>query len=211
MLRALALILLLSAAPAWASSHDEREGKLFDLTLQPIGIMGIAPAAGVTLGWYAHPDLIIEIGYAAGRDDEGEDEEDFEVDLFASYAFAGAKIFTLDTLYVNVGLAQRAFDATLVAAGPTDAAEDDVRTAVATRYLGVLAGIGNRWQWERVHAGCEWVGVFMPLVKQKKEVDYSFAPIRVESEDERDKSESLVREGTQMSLNALRFVVGVAF
>jgi len=211
MLRALVPILMLSAAPAWASSRDERTEKRFDLSAQLIGLTGIVATYGVTLGWYADPDLVVEVGYAAGRDDEGEDEGDYEVDLFTSIAFVSAKIFTLDTLFVNVGLAQRAFDATLVAAGPTDVASDDVRTAVATRYLGVLTGVGNRWQWDTVHVGCEWVGVFMPLVRQKKEIDYTFAPIRVETEDERDKSESLVREGTQMSLNALRFVAGVAF
>ena len=71
-----------------------------------------------------------------------------------------SEYFITESFYINLGLGQRSINL------KHDSFESTKTASISS--WGVSTGIGNRWRWEYVSIGCEWITLFYPLMGSKK-------------------------------------------
>ena len=122
--------------------------------------VAVAPiqTAGFGFGVQAKDNSHIEFGYAQGEKD-------------VDYAVMTAKLYSLkfkqfwsNTFYTNTGFGYRD-----VTDRTTDKVSERFEVKRHGRSAGLDVSLGNRWQWDNITVGCDWVGFFHPLTQARKE------------------------------------------
>jgi len=113
---------------------------------------------GFSAGVLVDPLLSIEFTYAEGTKNVTYAEMDAKL-----YSLKFKRYFT-DSFYANAGLAYRD-----VADRTTDEVSEHFHIQRRGRSAGVDLSIGNRWQYDAVTVGIDWLGFFHPLTVSRNE------------------------------------------
>lgn len=180
------------------SSEYNREGKTAYIALELFGLNPLS-SSGLMAGKYFGPDQIIDGSWTTGK---------FELFGFtmksSSYAVRYKK-FNGNSFYWRVGGMVRTFDYNTNFSLFSDDQSKNGKVSVTS--IGFDGAIGNQWQWDNFTIGCDWIGLFVPLVG-------SYTVSRPEGStdawynNEKNDAEKLSKRG---SMEALRFYLGASF
>jgi hypothetical protein len=113
---------------------------------------------GFSAGLGIDPTTAIEVNYAQGYKNVKYDE------MFSNYYALRVKKFFGNSFYANLGVAHRqVMDRT------TDRVSRDFYVERRGRSTGVDITVGNRWQFDNLTIGCDWLGWYEPFTMTRNE------------------------------------------
>ena len=203
----LALAILTLVSPALADDgEDYRQEKTVTATIGGGFVVAPVSATAFELGYFATPDLLLQVGYSDGT---------FDLDFFsveASVLEFDAKYFIGNSFYVKGGLADRQLSLKNVScyACGTSGQNTQLGNYGYVASLVVDASIGNEWQFKYLTLGCDWFGVMEPLAILKSQTTATVAA-NLSASDQSDLNDTWSRLGKTLSFELLHFYIGLSF
>lgn len=203
------------------TSAEERQGKRYEANFELIGVATpLTAGQAVTAGMYLGPDSLVEVNAAfahasserSSRYGEKETSDDFKTyrDGRASLFSARYKRFAGNSFYWHAGAGLRTTTASMLVA-PRLLPEEKTKVAsVDASDFGGVGGIGNAWHWQHFYLGCDWVGLYLPLVKFKSKYD-DLGESLAGNSDLQNERRSFRDQSTGFNLQAIRFYLGASF
>lgn len=211
---------------AMGTSEIERQSKRFSVNLELIGLATpMAMGSGLRAGYFLKPNWVFELGVASATAKGSDDDS-----LYSSsdtYSFSGydaerigtstitevhVKHFVNNSFYWSVGPAHRQTKAELRAYEDSFFEEDEERTTIATldaADVGLSGTIGNQWQWSNFTLGCDWVGLYQPVITLKDDLEDGETPEDSKGIDGTRKT--FKDDLTTMNAQGVRFYMGASF
>lgn len=202
------------------ASEWARRNKRFVAALELGVATPLAAGGGATFGFHLSGNQVIEgnvaVATASAEDDgsistDSEDYSSYDMRKSGSSAIIGAryKQFVTNSFYWHGGLASRSSKASLYA---VEKYGDESTKIASVDYsdLGLTLAIGSQWQWDTFTMGCDWIGIYAPVVKTKS--DYESSNEDTVSSSDAKKARSNFRDEMQaLNIQGLRFYLGAAF
>ncbi|RYZ77100.1 MAG: hypothetical protein EOP05_02980 [Proteobacteria bacterium] len=183
------------------SSAQNRVGKSFTITGQPIGITTTALLiSGVNLGFSLAPNTLIWVDLLGNLNDNF--ESDYKTKVFS--LGVSLKQFLGNSFYLKGGLEHRTvsrdYDSFF-------SGSFDEQWGYKGSSTGVSFGLGNQWQIGHFTIGCDWIGVILPISHTRKDEYVSVAQSGSSADLQEDSDEAL----KDTRVNLLHFYLGASF
>jgi hypothetical protein len=201
------------------SSRAKRVGKQYHVLAELLGLATpLTGGSGIIGGKYLDSNSIIELSLAVsnpGRKNQSNIDGDDGRSTFYQYYYTGHshvlaaryKSFVGNSFYWYGGLAERTTKASFHIEDKLTLVTTEISN-VDAQDIGANFGIGNAWQWDNFQIGCDWIGIYVPLVRIRHKVkDFNPSPTN-DIEDEEDRFATYTKGG---NIQALRFYLGAAF
>lgn len=211
---------------AQGSSELARTKQHVSASLELLGVATpLGLGSGLRLGYFIRPNSMLELSLASATQEKKTDDDfstsgsysfdSYEADRVAKSSFVelSFKRFATNSFYWAVGPADRHTRADLVAYQNSYATDDEETTKVASidaHDMGLSAKIGNQWQWDHFTLGCDWIGLYMPLVTLNKKTSEEPTAATDSPGYKRARNE-FYKDVEDMHAQGVRFYMGASF
>ncbi len=206
------------------ASEKARAGKRYEASLEPFGVaVPLNEGSALNGGMYFGANSLVELNIAfanAKRSDSSSFTSDSGDTIFSQYearreghsslVAVRYKRFVSNSFYWYAGGGDRMTSAALYV---IDKDHDDKESKVATyetHDIGAVGAIGNQWQWDSFMMGCDWIGLYLPIIKVKNVYDDQNDDLAY-SNDMHKARAKLRDDLTSMNVQGLRFYLGASF
>ncbi len=145
------------------TSKALRKNKIGSFTVEAIGLSPI-PSAGVFLGFFATSQFEIEGGVLSGKwVQKGADKNQTDAQI---ESLVQGRVYVGNSFNLTLGGAYRIYQRNIFLDSSNNIAEKSYQKNYYSTGLNIA--IGNRWHGAWWHAGCDWAGLYLPLVSLAK-------------------------------------------
>lgn len=183
------------------TSKALRKNKIGSFTVEAIGLSPI-PSAGVFLGIFVTSQFEIEGGVLTGKwlqTSEAKTQTDAQIQ-----GLVQGRVYVGNSFNLTLGGAYRIFQRNIILNSNNDILEKSYQKNSYSTGLNIA--IGNRWHGSWWHAGCDWAGLYLPLVSLAK--TYSSTGLTLAEDDVQ--LDSLKAAKPEVGVQFLRIHLGIS-
>jgi hypothetical protein len=182
-------------------SRDNREGKTFIVAggVQLINFLHFG--TGLKAGVFLDEDSLIEFNYATGTLRFLGDDTKYTFFTADFHQFVG------NSFYLFGGAGIRDFEKVNTSYKFLASSNRDSKTTFSRRSSVAELGLGNRWQFETLTLGCDWLSYALPISTMSSSGKYEGEFTESEKSKEQSDFNTQANRGT---FTAVRFYLGVS-